>query len=94
MDLYSADVGAIQEGNMRSQAVMDANNKVREHNNNLAGQIASLKSSQKTGDVVEGLRMRLVEQLRLVRLPEKFKHIRIGQRVRKQVIPHHKQLMN
>lgn len=56
MDLYSADVGAIQEGNMRSQAVMDANNKVREHNNNLAGQIASLKSSQKTGDVVEGLK--------------------------------------
>lgn len=56
MDLYSADVGAIQEGNMRSQAVMNANNKVREHNNNLAGQIASLKSSQKTGDVVEGLK--------------------------------------
>ncbi len=56
MDLYSADVGAIQEGNMRSQAVMDANNKVKEHNNDLAGQIASLKSQQRTGDVTEGLK--------------------------------------
>jgi hypothetical protein len=56
MDLYSSDVGAIQEGNMRSQAIMNANNSVREHNNQLAGQIASLKSSQKTGDVVEGLK--------------------------------------
>lgn len=56
MDLYSADVGAIQEGNMRSKAIMDSNNAVREHNNALAGQIASLKSSQRTGDVVEGLK--------------------------------------
>ena len=56
MDLYSADVGAIQEGNMRSQAVMDANNAVREHNNNLAGQIAQLKSGQRTGDIAEGVK--------------------------------------
>lgn len=56
MDLYSADVGAIQEGNMRSQAVMNANNSVREHNNNLAGQIASLKSGQRTGDIAESFK--------------------------------------
>jgi hypothetical protein len=56
MDLYSADVGAIQEGNMRTQAVMDANNKVREHNNDLAGQIANLKSQEKTADITEGIK--------------------------------------
>lgn len=56
MDLYSADVGAIQEGNMRSKAIMDSNNAVREHNNNLAGQIAQLKSGQRTGDVAEGFK--------------------------------------
>jgi hypothetical protein len=56
MDLYSADVGAIQEGNMRSQAVMDANNSIIEHNNNLAGQIAQLKSGQRTGDIAEGVK--------------------------------------
>lgn len=56
MDLYSADVGAIQQGNMRSQAVMDANNKVREHNNDLAGQISQLKSQEKTADITEGIK--------------------------------------
>jgi len=56
MDLYSADVGAIQEGNMRSQAVMDANNRVREHNNDLAGQISKLKSQEKTADITEGIK--------------------------------------
>jgi len=56
MDLYSADLGAIQEGNMRSQAVMDANKKVKQHNDNLAGQIQNLKTAQKTGDIEEGLK--------------------------------------
>lgn len=56
MDLYSSDVGAIQEGNMRSQAVMDANNKITEHNNNIAGQIAQLKSGQKTADIEGGVK--------------------------------------
>tara|TARA_R100001460_G_scaffold44780_1_gene81647 strand:- start:3575 stop:4387 length:813 start_codon:yes stop_codon:yes gene_type:complete len=56
MDLYSADVGAIQQGNMRSQAVMDANNKVREHNNALAGQISQLKSQEKSADTEEGIK--------------------------------------
>ncbi len=56
MDLYSADVGAIQEGNMRSQAVMDANNNVKQHNDNLAGQIAQLKSGQRTGDIAESFK--------------------------------------
>ena len=56
MDLYSADIGAIQEGNMRSQAVMDANKKIKQHNDNLAGQIAQLKSQQKTGDIEESIK--------------------------------------
>lgn len=56
MDLYSADVGAIQEGNMRSQAVMDANNKIKQHNDDLAGQIQNLKTAQKTGDIEEGIK--------------------------------------
>ena len=56
MDLYSSDVGAIQEGNMRSQAVMDANNRITEHNNDLAGQISQLKSQQKSADTEEGIK--------------------------------------
>lgn len=56
MDLYSSDVGAIQEGAMRSQAVMDANNRITEHNNGIAGQIAQLKSQQKSADTEEGIK--------------------------------------
>ena len=53
MDLYSNDIGAIQEGNMRSQSVMNANQLVKQHNDDLAGQIASIQSSQNIGDITE-----------------------------------------
>lgn len=56
MDLYSADVGAIQQGNMRTQMTIDANDKVREHNNDLAGQISKLKSQEKSADTEEGIK--------------------------------------
>lgn len=38
---------------MRSQAVMDANNKIKQHNDDLAGQIAGLNAQDKTADVLE-----------------------------------------
>ena len=53
MDLYSSDVGAIQEGNMRAKGVMDANQKIKTHNDDLAGQIAGLRSQNQTSDVLE-----------------------------------------
>jgi len=53
MDLYSSDVGAIQEGNMRAKSVMDANQKIKTHNDDLAGQIAGLRSQNQTSDVLE-----------------------------------------
>jgi len=51
MDLYSSDYAGIQEGNMRSKAVMDRNQAVQEHNNDVATKIASLKAQQQTGDI-------------------------------------------
>jgi len=54
MDLYSSDFAGIQEGNMRSQSVMDRNQAVQEHNNGVATQISNLKAQQKTGDEVTG----------------------------------------
>ena len=54
MDLYSSDVGAIQEGNMRSQAVVDANAGIQQHNNDLGVKIAGLKSADKQADIMEG----------------------------------------
>ncbi len=53
MDLYSADVGQIQEGNMRTKSVMDANQAVKNHNDNVATAIDNLKSGQKTSNVLE-----------------------------------------
>lgn len=53
MDLYSSDVGAIQEGNMRSKAVMDANKSIQQHNNDLGVKIAQLKDADKQADIME-----------------------------------------
>jgi hypothetical protein len=53
MDLYSSDFAGIQEGNLRTQAVVDANRAVAQHNKDLGTQITSLKSQQKTADVLE-----------------------------------------
>ncbi len=52
MDLYSADFGAISEGNMRTQSTLNANKAINQHNKDLGGQIAQLKSGQKTSDVL------------------------------------------
>ena len=43
MDLYTADVGAIQNGNMRSQAAESANEAIQYHNNQLANQLEGLR---------------------------------------------------
>ncbi len=56
MDLYSADMGAIQEGNMRSQAITKANSMIQQHNDKLAGTIAGLKSQQKSADIENSIR--------------------------------------
>jgi len=56
MDLYSADMGAIQEGNMRSQAITQANSVVQQHNDKLAGTIAGLKSQERTANIEGSIR--------------------------------------
>jgi len=55
MDLYSADYGQIQEGNMRSQAVQKANDVIQEHNKNLGIQISNLKAQQKGAEQTKDL---------------------------------------
>lgn len=55
MDLYTSDIGAIQEGNMRAKSVMDRNQAIVQHNNDVGTQIASLQAQQKTGAETEGL---------------------------------------
>lgn len=47
MDLYSSDYAGIQEGNMRSRAITQANDVINQHNLDLGTQLASLKSQQK-----------------------------------------------
>ena len=54
MDLYSSDYAGIQEGNMRTKDVMDRNQAVINHNNDVAEQITNLKDQEKTGDEVQG----------------------------------------
>jgi len=56
MDLYSSDFAGIQEGNMRTKSIENANKAVQEHNKNLGGQMASLVAQQKSADVQEQLK--------------------------------------
>jgi hypothetical protein len=48
MDIYSTDFAQVQEGNMRTKAVMMANRAVKEHNDNIGNQIAQLKEGTKS----------------------------------------------
>jgi hypothetical protein len=61
MDLYSSDYAGIQEGNMRTKSVMDRNQAVQEHNNDVATQISSLKAQQTTGNI-ESAGLQAVQQ--------------------------------
>lgn len=47
MDIYSTDFAQVQEGNMRTKAVVNANRAVKEHNDNIANQVAQLKQGTK-----------------------------------------------
>ena len=55
MDLYSSDYAGIQEGNMRSKAVSQANAVINQHNSDLGTAIASLKAQQKSGEESQDL---------------------------------------
>ena len=46
MDLLSTNTGAIAEGNARMKLTKEYNQKVQDHNNQIANQISSLKTSQ------------------------------------------------
>ena len=50
MDLYSSDVGQIQEGNMRTQSVNNANRAIQAHNTDVANNIRQLKGQQKSAE--------------------------------------------
>jgi hypothetical protein len=53
MDLINNSYQQVQEGQMRTNSVMNANKAVQEHNNNVATQIATLKGQQETAGTVE-----------------------------------------
>lgn len=53
MDLFANSAAQVQEGNMRTQSVMNANKTIQDHNNNVATQIAQLQGQQQTADTVE-----------------------------------------
>lgn len=54
MDLYSSDYASIQEGNLRSRSIIDANRAIETHNTDIANQISQLKSQQDTANYLEG----------------------------------------
>ena len=53
MDLYGSSGSAIAQGNMRTQSVRDLNEKIRQHNSDIADQISSLREQTQTADTVK-----------------------------------------
>jgi len=52
LDLYGTNANAIAMGNARMQQVRDLNERIKEHNNDVANQISGLKDQEKTADKV------------------------------------------
>jgi hypothetical protein len=51
MDLFASDVGAISSGNMRDSKQESINAAIQMRNNDIANNIANLKSQEKTGEI-------------------------------------------
>jgi len=51
MDLFTSDIGAISSGNMRNKNQESINVAIQQRNNDIAKNIADLKSQEKTADV-------------------------------------------
>ena len=51
MDLFASDVGAISSGNMRDSRQESINAGIQQRNNDIASNIANLKSQEKTGEM-------------------------------------------
>lgn len=52
MDLYGTSAQAIAQGNMRTQAVRDLNEKIHQHNTDVAEKIQGLKEQQQTANTI------------------------------------------
>jgi hypothetical protein len=53
MDLYGTSGTAIAQGNMRTQQVRDLNDKIRQHNQEVADRITGLQEQTKTADTIK-----------------------------------------
>ncbi len=53
MDLYGTSGNAIAQGNMRTQSVRDLNDKIRQHNQEVADRITGLQEQTKTADTIK-----------------------------------------
>ena len=53
LDLYGTSSNAIAQGNMRAQQVRDLNERIQQHNTDVANQISSLKDAAKTTERIQ-----------------------------------------
>lgn len=59
MDLFASDVGGIASGNMRNRTQDTINAGIQQRNNEIANNIANLKSQEKTGEVATAVQSSL-----------------------------------
>jgi len=72
-DLYGTNANAIAEGNMRLQAVRDLNERISQHNTDIANSIQSLREGAKTSETIQAVKDQGVALWAGSKMPDKIK---------------------
>tara|TARA_R110001606_G_scaffold7782_3_gene34046 strand:+ start:813 stop:1607 length:795 start_codon:yes stop_codon:yes gene_type:complete len=73
MDIYSNDSAGIQQGNMRTRSVMDANQAVSNHNDKVANDISNLRGQQQTSQILDATKNATSQFWAAGKVPEQVK---------------------
>ena len=72
-DLYGTNAGAIAQGNARLQEVRDLNERIKEHNTDIANQIQGLRDQAKTSETIQAIRDQGTALWSGAKMPDKIK---------------------
>tara|TARA_R110000796_G_scaffold208242_1_gene324510 strand:+ start:250 stop:1095 length:846 start_codon:yes stop_codon:yes gene_type:complete len=72
-DLYGSNAGAISQGNARTQQVRDLNDKIRQHNDDVADKIQGLRDQEKSNSTMLDIERAGKEMWQGANLPNKVK---------------------
>lgn len=72
-DLYGTNAGAISQGNARLQEVRDLNERIKQHNTDIANQIQNLRDQEKTSETIQAVKEQGTALWSGAKMPDKIK---------------------